>query len=458
MKKLRPIRYLLGAAIFIHAAVFTRLGTMIPTPQPLLQQEPTRMMSLPTVTNPHHGAQQVLKQYMKLHSVEQLERECPDHGQGHVSLEKDCPDLLRRRFAVGFYSCPHQAGNRLHHFLSAMAWSITTNRTLLWKYYDYDTCKQVGKQYDRRICSALGTRESCAQVLELHEWIPSYDDWSFVSGNWSETSFWSTHYPPTKIQTKRKHPWHEEDRKYAGIDKDVRPCLDFGQLLGQDFRDLWSKQTREYLLYTKEARNIAHRLLGDGNIMLSGDFLYGMLFHFSFSFSPSLLSSIETVPHVDNETTIAIHSRHSSTKDNGFIVAREVTCLQKMLSNVQGPCRVYAMSDRPVSVERITAAATAEGCNVSSVKHLSSKRERSFSVEHGPFAGVGLFLDLILASQARHGLLGTRRSSTMLLAELIAFARVNDEQMGRSDYRPYVFYDYEHECECTTVIDSLESA
>jgi hypothetical protein len=404
-----------------------------------------------------------VEDYMQMHSVKQLERECPHHDRPIISLERDCPDLLRRRFAVGFYSCPHQGGNRLHHFLNAFAWAIATNRTLLWKYYDYDTCQKVGKQYDRRICSQTKTRASCEHVLELADWIPSLDDWSFASGtNWSKVSFWSTHYPPAENETRKKHPWHERDTKYAGIDKDVRPLLDFGQLLGQDFRDLFSKEKREYLLHTSEARNIAHELLGDDNIMFSGHYLYGMLFEAAFSFAPSLLSSIETQTphhhHVNNETTIAIHSRHASTRDDGSMVAKEVACLHKMLNNTQQrrPCRVYIMSDRPVTVDKITHAATDRGCRVSTMNHLKDKREKSFSWEHGPFAGAAWFRDLALASQARHALIGTRRSSTMLLAELIVFNKVKDDQLQAGQYgdEPFVFCDYERDCKCSTVVDS----
>lgn len=414
------------------------------------------LLRAPALRRRHHGeeqAQQVLKRYMSMHSVQQLKLECPSSARGNYSIA--CPGLCHRKFAVAFYACPFQAGNRLHHFLTSMAWAIATNRTLLYKYYDYETCKMVGKGHDGRICSRTGTHESCQEVLELAEWIPSYDEWSFVAGNWSKVSYWSTHSPPTTNQTIKRHAWHEGDYKYAGIDTDERITLDFGQLLGQDFRDLWFPHTRDYLLHTHEARYTAHELLKEDNIMLSGDYLYGMLFHAAFSFSDKLLSSTHSVPLVEHETTIAIHSRHTNTRDYGKDVIKEVLCLQTMLRNVQQPCRVFVMSDRSATVERLSLAAIKMGCNVSSVNHSKFKMERSFSVEHGPFAGAGLFLDLALASQARHGLVGTRRSSTMLLAELITFARVSHESL-RDDSRPYVFCDYERDCKCTTVIEGVD--
>jgi hypothetical protein len=62
---------------------------------------------------------------------------------------------------------------------------------------------------------------------------------------------------------------------------------------------------------------------------------------------------------------------------------------------------------------------------------------------------------LALASKALHGLIGTRRSSTTLLAELIAYKKVNKENESGND-QPYVFCDYEKDCDCTTVVDSSE--
>jgi len=400
---------------------------------------------------PRYDPQQVLARYKEQHSVDQLKRECPRISQDHVHLDKHCPQIQQRRFAVAFYSCPHQAGNRLHHFMNNMAWAIATNRTLLWKYYDDKTCRAVGQHYAKSICYKTGTKEQCDEILHLAEWIPSFDEWFPLLhlGSGAEAPYYSTHYPPTT--TNEKHPFYKDDVKHAGIDKSDIRLLNFGQLLGQDFRSLHTKKTREYLLHTNEARMTAHELLGEGEILQAGDYLYGMLFHAAFSLSESLLSAVNsnvaaTLPYSD-ETTIALHSRHSQVKDDGSQVNQEVQCLQHMLRDVQGPCRVFVMSDRPKAVHGISTAVAEMNCTVTTFQHKqdnSNTINSSFSKEHGPFAGAGFFLDLALASKARHGLVGTRRSSTMLLAELIAF------QNGMNgDYR---FCNYEKKCSCTTVM------
>ena len=392
-----------------------------------------------TAASVHYATpHQVMQRYMDMHSVEQLQQECPRIGQGDVSLARDCPDLYRRRFAVGFYSCPYQAGNRLHHFMNALAWAIATNRTLLWKYYDYNTCRQVGKAYNHRICSQTGTREKCENVLHLAPWIPSFDDWYPVLhlGRGEVASYYSTHFSTNEMSGNHSH--HDKDITHSSIDLNDNPLLDFGQLLGQDFRSLHTRKTRDYLLHSSEARSTAQALLGDGDKHYSGDYLYGMLFHTAFSFSESLLSAVNSSFH--NETTIAIHSRHSGTKDDGSQVTREVNCLRQMLRNVSRPCRVFVMSDRPKAVQGMSDAVAELNCSVTTFNHEEQNKTTSFSVEHGPFAGAGFFLDLVLASQARHGLVGTRRSSTMLLAELIAYANSGE----------YVFCNYEKDCLCRT--------
>jgi len=86
----------------------------------------------------------VLQRYASMHSNDALlkeehERQHRQHRQSH-----------RACYSIGYYSCPLQAGNRLHHFLNALAWSVVLNRTLLAQYYTREACLHAGKGVRRR--------------------------------------------------------------------------------------------------------------------------------------------------------------------------------------------------------------------------------------------------------------------------------------------------------------------
>lgn len=406
-----------------------------------------RLLNRPASMEIKYDPQRVMERYIQMHSVDQLQRECPHVKQQQVNLKRHCPEISKRKFAVGFYSCPYQAGNRLHHFMNAMAWAIATNRTLLWKYYDEQACRAVGRKFAKNICFKTGTKDSCQKVLELANWIPSFDEWYPLLhlGSGAEAPYYSTHMPPTNNATMdKRHPFRKKDAHHIRIDQNDIRFLDFGQLLGQDFRILHSPFTRDSLLHTEAARNTALQLLGNGEKRKSGDYVYGMLFHAAFSFSDSLLAAVNDtiLSGTENETTIALHSRHANLTDDGSQVTREVECLKVMLENEKRPCRVFVMSDRSKSIDAISSAVQDLGCIVSTVSHDKSNTSSSFSKEHGPFAGAGFFMDLAVASKAV-GLVGTSRSSSMLVSELIAY-----ESGLNGDYR---FCNYEKDCSCKIV-------
>ena len=96
---------------------------------------------------------QVLTEYITKHSNDQLEQEWLDcvgqSGPRRENITTDfiifkesesCNSIKQRKFIVGVYSCPQEAGNRLHRFMNALLWSILTNRTLLYRYHTYDSC------------------------------------------------------------------------------------------------------------------------------------------------------------------------------------------------------------------------------------------------------------------------------------------------------------------------------
>jgi hypothetical protein len=122
----------------------------------------------------------VFQQYQKWHSAESLEKS--PHN---------------RTFAVGYYSCPLESGNRLHHFFNGLLWAVVTNRTYLWKYFDREACLASPKGPDGSHlfnCNATNRVEDCDAILERAAWIPSYDEWaSKLSLNEPHSlHYWST--------------------------------------------------------------------------------------------------------------------------------------------------------------------------------------------------------------------------------------------------------------------------
>jgi hypothetical protein len=122
----------------------------------------------------------VFHQYKKWHSSESLEK-FPHN----------------RTFAVGYYSCPLEAGNRLHYFFNGLLWAVVTNRTYLWKYFDRETCLASPKRPDGSHlfnCNATNRVEDCDTILERAAWLPSYDEWApkLSLGKPQRLHYWST--------------------------------------------------------------------------------------------------------------------------------------------------------------------------------------------------------------------------------------------------------------------------
>jgi hypothetical protein len=140
--------------------------------------------ALPSYKNkPKPEAIQVMEQYIQWHSVDALRRD-PARNDG------------RRKFAVIFYSCPLQAGNRIHHFLTGLYWSIVTNRTVLYKYWDRDTCARYGGVAPW-ICRDANTESDCEATLARAPWIPSLRDWHVDLSFPEEPFFEASHIGPT---------------------------------------------------------------------------------------------------------------------------------------------------------------------------------------------------------------------------------------------------------------------
>ena len=344
----------------------------------------------------------VLMEYQQLHSVEAMERQ-PEH----------------RKYAIGFYSCPLQAGNRLHSFFNSLLWAILTNRTLLWQYIDPNACRH--HQVPHPFCQVPNTKEECDRVLTRASWIPSYDEWATPLGLDNQEpvllSHWTTH--PKDVG---KHAWIGGDEKYAGIDENEHsPEVIFPPMVG---KKTWIKkrENREYLLHTYSARKTSDRLVEEGV-----EFLYGMLFRHTFQINDEIVNN-----STDASTpfSIALHSRHSNDSKDGFNIEHEIQCLKLMLKNATTlPCQVYLLSDRPQTLIRLRKWLHENYPNCTA--HVADHSvDRSWRAEHGPWAGQGYFQDLALAIRARDGFIGTVRSNTGgyrsssdLVLELIEYDR-----------------------------------
>jgi hypothetical protein len=102
-----------------------------------------------------------------------LEKEWMDCGNS-----TPCPLLERRKFIVGTYSCPLEAGNRLHKFMNSLVWAVLTRRTFLWDYFDQEACRLEQEELAEGTCdSFLNTEEECQDILILNDWVPSWQVW-----------------------------------------------------------------------------------------------------------------------------------------------------------------------------------------------------------------------------------------------------------------------------------------
>jgi hypothetical protein len=380
------------------------------------------------------------KKYQREHSQGALVREW--QNKDTVILHNNNP----RRFAIGYYSCPLQAGNRLHHFFNALIWAVATNRTLLWKYYDKKTCLRVGARYSSTICRAANTAADCAKVLHRAHWLPSFNEWG---SKWNFSSIESLSYWTTHEASHNHKFWTKGAEHMAGrADSTESLVVDFPQMLGQDAGILKSERKRKMLFTTTAARDRAEQLFGAGP-----DYLYGLLFHECFSFLPHVSVPIispftNSSNHTSNtwdavssgvgnasiveSVTIVLHSRHSKADDDGSKIKREKKCLDRILQPASKGttilCQVILLSDRPHTLEKATEylAQRYPHCLAMVAPHDFGL---SFLGEHGPFAGAGFFQDLALVSnQTLHvptsinAFVGHKhRSSSELVRELMVY-------------------------------------
>lgn len=166
----------------------------------------------------------------------------------------------------------------------------------------------------------------------------------------------------------------------------------------------------------------------------------GMLFRNMFTIKVSVDNPFRG--EGDGSFSLALHSRHTVTGDDGSFVQDEIKCLHELLPQRTSheACVVYLMSDRPTTVRLLTEWLHEQNCTGISTIPSSSQEDVlssshsmiAYKDEHGPNSGVGFIRDLALSSHARSGIIGDRsRSSSRLLAELIAYDRRIDDWKRR---------------------------
>lgn len=368
-------------------------------------------------------------EYVSQHSDQALRDEFEQNGL------KDS----QRKFAIGFYSCPLQTGNRMHDFTNSLIWAILTNRTLLWKYYDKETCDLAFRGADEDICPAANKESDCAKVLERAKFLPSYDYWSS-----------KLELPTPTCASCHKEPMYWFGDVKVDITKDVVDSIDaplviFRTMLSQNLGLLVAEKGRNRHLHSDAAKERAKRLLSE-----SLDFIYGALFFTCFKFHPSI-----SVPPVfpdkfaSNEgISVVLHSRHESDESDGSDIERETRCLHQVLNGTQGSCQVSLLSDRPKTIENIDQflATTYPHCTALVAPHDVGE---SFKTEHGPFAGVGFFQDLALVTNqtffvpaSKSAFVGAnRRSSAKIVKEVMTYQlRQRMERDGKSGELLTCFY------------------
>jgi hypothetical protein len=201
----------------------------------------------------------------------------------------------------------------------------------------------------------------------------------------------------------------------------------------------WMKDLRNIQLQTQFARNTIDELGAWGS-----DFLFGLLWRYSFDYSPRIRESVMAFPAVqasnhNHRLSIAMHSRHILSKDSGCNVSLEQEGMldilqqyrnQRGLSSKRIPCQVSLLSDRTCTIDTMKKWLKRElGCNSVTAQH---EAVTAVFGEHGPFSGAGFFQDMLMAGlTARDGMIGSLepsdgnrwRSSSELIEESVAYYR-----------------------------------
>ncbi|GKZ00883.1 hypothetical protein MPSEU_001040000 [Mayamaea pseudoterrestris] len=372
---------------------------------------------------------QVMEKYIEQHSVD--------------ALRKD-PHPENRLFAIAFYQCPLQAGNHAHIFWNGILWSILTNRTVLYKYWDKETCLKYNMNAFDHICKSANTESDCAKVLTRAPWIASYDEWKRLLNNdkddQNEPFMIPYHATMGRARDEPRFPVPDNYEQNYGVDllqKYPYKVVVFPECYSK-FSSLGEAELQETVLMTNFGRETVKQLFH-----LGPDFLYGMLHRYTFQLADLLQAKVPMLAPTpmlgDGKRyfTIGIHSRHRYAALDGCDISREIKCIQEISLSREDqslPVKVGLMSDRTCTIQNLTTYLEGmEGMNVSVVTATHEEESPDKRAEHGPYAGSAFFVDMAVVSAARSAFIAMSRSSSDMMRELIVFDQRMEQWGGRGN-------------------------
>lgn len=298
--------------------------------------------------------------------------------------------------------------------------AIMTNRTLLWKDWDSETCRHAekyGRESRRKKLCALNNVDHCRQTLIKAPWIPMYDTWSSKLKLKAphKLQIWQDEKAAEKESIRRK--WRLL-KKVGGVDTRARRHQVIAWPdLGIQFIQYSVKHFREDMFESEWSRDVAVRLHSWGV-----NFLYGMLQRYGYDMAEHLRPTMKPLHSQDETFSIGLHSRHANVDNDGCNISEETACIQQILANktaASEPTTLSLMSDRQCTIDRLKD----KFHDPPTFTALIADHDEGgkFSPEHGPYAGLGYFQDMALLSEVRGGFVGSSRSSTHLPLEWVEF-------------------------------------
>lgn len=372
-----------------------------------------------------------------------LARYQEQHAAQIVQSEDNKQSLLSRQYAVAYYWCPDRAGNVLHNLFWSISWAIIHNRTLIVEYVEPSL--------------AYNTVEDCRQVMQLQDWILTMDDYQLLMKKHGLPT--TPFIVPVPLDSSRTQYDLQHDvvvfPQIRDMERLLIPLLSSNTTttprVPQLFFQEWSTDPWAYQSYLKTVPKSMQSTVG--MLYYHGrDYCIGMLMRHTVVnllegnvVTDGSVDRLEDVVVDDNNNndddgdsiSIALHSRHPVLGDDGSFIIQEQACILEVLqtlaasSNTTKPrdCKIYLMSDRPLTLERlsewlVTHPEANSWLPCTPVVAANHAHTQLRVTEHGPWAGQGYWQDLALASRARTAVIGDpRRSSYMLFKAAIVYER-----------------------------------